>query len=280
MDVRDGTGQTALWTAAHEGHCPCIRLLLAACAHVDAANSEGRTPLQAATYMHHAAAVQMLLAAGAAIDAANVEGFTALHIAAQEGDGPILEQLLQAGAAVSLRTKRGATPLLYAAWSGRAASVLLAAGASISDVDEQGRTALHVAVPEASCCGAAMPAGLGSLARGAAVHLLSAWPADLPPWLPACLPVQGHREVALLLIQRGAATLVQDAQGSTPMGLAPNEAFRAELLAEAAKSRRCATCGAGGKLKKCSRCQQRAYCGPACQLADWPEHKRTCRQRE
>jgi hypothetical protein len=116
-------------------------------------------------------------------------GATALHIAAQEGDGPILEQLLQAGAAVSLRTKRGATPLLYAAWSGRAASVLLllAAGASISDVDEQGRTALHVAVPEASCCGAAMPAGLGSLARGAAVHLLSAWPADLPPWLPACL---------------------------------------------------------------------------------------------
>ena len=97
---------------------------------------------------------------------------------------------------------------------------------------------------------------------------------------PARLPVQGHRELALLLVQRGAATLVQDAQGSTPLDLAPNEAFRAELLAEAAKSRRCATCGAGGRLKTCSRCQQRAYCGPACQLADWLEHKRTCRPRE
>ncbi len=30
-------------------------------------------------------------------------------------------------------------------------------------------------------------------------------------------------------------------------------------------------------LLKCSRCQSRLYCGPACQLADWPQHKKVCK---
>lgn len=32
------------------------------------------------------------------------------------------------------------------------------------------------------------------------------------------------------------------------------------------------------QLKLCSRCQMAAYCGPACQAAHWPVHKRECKK--
>jgi hypothetical protein len=87
-------------------------------------------------------------------------------------------------------------------------------------------------------------------------------------------------EVALLLVQRGAPTLVRNAQGQTPLDVAATEGLRAALLAEAARGRRCAACGAGAaacKLKKCAGCQAVLYCSPDCQQADWREHRRTCR---
>jgi hypothetical protein len=34
----------------------------------------------------------------------------------------------------------------------------------------------------------------------------------------------------------------------------------------------------GGKLKECSGCRSVHYCGKACQQADWPVHKATCRR--
>lgn len=33
-----------------------------------------------------------------------------------------------------------------------------------------------------------------------------------------------------------------------------------------------------GANKKCSRCQNTRYCSDACHIADWPEHKETCRE--
>ncbi|KAI0943561.1 hypothetical protein AcW1_002697 [Taiwanofungus camphoratus] len=38
----------------------------------------------------------------------------------------------------------------------------------------------------------------------------------------------------------------------------------------------CALCGAK-TASRCAQCQSAAYCGPACQRADWPAHKPTCR---
>jgi hypothetical protein len=48
--------------------------------------------------------------------------------------------------------------------------------------------------------------------------------------------------------------------------------------------RACAWCGvtakasAQGKLKECSSCRSVRYCGAACQKADWPAHKATCKR--
>jgi hypothetical protein len=94
------------------------------------------------------------------------------------------------------------------------------------------------------------------------------------------LHVQGRREVALLLVRRGAPTLVHDARGRTPLEAAAHggSTLKDALLAEAAKSTRCAACCAGGSLKQCSRCKATAYCGAACQQAHWAVHRRTCRE--
>lgn len=96
-------------------------------------------------------------------------------------------------------------------------------------------------------------------------------------WMRA---LQGRAEVALLLVQSGTATLARDNRGQTPLDHAAAGGFEAALLAEAAKTKRCAVCGAGGNLKKCSRCKAVSYCGADCQRAHWAVHKRSCRQRE
>ena len=93
-----------------------------------------------------------------------------------------------------------------------------------------------------------------------------------------CVTPQGHKNLALLLVQRGAPILVGDMMGFTPLCGAAS--IRAALVAKAATSKRCAICGAGGKLKKCSGCHTVRYCGADCQQADWPDHRRTCRKQE
>lgn len=41
----------------------------------------------------------------------------------------------------------------------------------------------------------------------------------------------------------------------------------------------CATCGAGGKLFRCSRCKKIAYCSAACQKCDWKRHRAACGEK-
>ena len=105
-------------------------------------------------------------------------------------------------------------------------------------------------------------------------------PVPAPPLPLGVLHMQGRREVALLLVQRGAPTLVRDARGRTPLEAAAHGGgtLKAALLEVAAKGTRCAACGAGGSLKQCSRCKATAYCGAGCQQAHWAAHRRTCRE--
>ena len=86
--------------------------------------------------------------------------------------------------------------------------------------------------------------------------------------------------MALLLLRRGAPTRLLDIRGRTPLHSAARTGIEAALLAELAKSTRCALCGAGGSLKQCTRCKAASYCGAACQREHWPVHRRTCRQQE
>ena len=92
-----------------------------------------------------------LLERGADVNAFNGVGETALHIAVTRGMKikiEIVRQLLRYKADVNAkRLKVLRTPLHYAAEysSGECINVLLAAGAQVNELDEQGQTALHVA---------------------------------------------------------------------------------------------------------------------------------------
>jgi hypothetical protein len=52
------------------------------------------------------------------------------------------------------------------------------------------------------------------------------------------------------------------------------------VAARGAAARRCRACAApppaGDKLRRCAACARVAYCGGACQRADWARHKRVC----
>ena len=34
------------------------------------------------------------------------------------------------------------------------------------------------------------------------------------------------------------------------------------------------------ELMKCSKCRRARYCSAACQLADWPRHKKACKHMQ
>ena len=86
--------------------------------------------------------------------------------------------------------------------------------------------------------------------------------------------------MALLLVRRGAATRVGDIRGRAPLDAAARGGIQVALLAEAARNKRCAVCGTGGKLKTCSRCKDMSYCSASRQRAHWPKHRSSCHQRE
>jgi ankyrin repeat protein len=120
-EARDHSGNTPLHWAAGYGCVPCVALLLAHGANVNAARKDGGTPLHRA----HAGTVPALLAAGANVLARDGSGRMPLHTSLEP-----LEALLTAG--VDVRDAHGLTPLHYAALAGNAAQVdwLLAKGAS------------------------------------------------------------------------------------------------------------------------------------------------------
>ncbi|TVT62627.1 ankyrin repeat domain-containing protein [Amycolatopsis rhizosphaerae] len=110
------------------------------------------------------------------------QGRTPLHAAALRGDPAEVEQLIAAGADPSTADNNGFTPLHLAAQEGHvgAARALLDGGAEIDRRNRFGNTALFVAV-------------FNSRGRG---------------------------DLILLLRERGADPMAENASGQTPIGLA------------------------------------------------------------
>lgn len=148
-DVRDETGQTALYVASVQDEPQLVHVLLGAGADPNRTNAGDarETPLCAAASRGMLAVVQLLLAAGADPDAREGDGLTPLIWAVQGGWFDCASALLQAGANPNTRDPTGRTALHWAASRGslRIVRLLLVRGAHPHPTDHAARTPWAIA---------------------------------------------------------------------------------------------------------------------------------------
>jgi hypothetical protein len=99
----------------------------------------------------------------------------------------------------------------------------------------------------------------------------------------ACADAEHAQENARSWMCRRALAGTETAAAQRPWLLRSATLAGAPDAAKAVAMRGCRACGAapaaGAKHKLCSGCARVAYCGAACQKADWPRHKRLCSDR-
>ena len=212
------------------------------------------------TPLHRAAAaggkelVARLLADGAEVNAKNNDGKTPLHLAAGNGHVGVTELLLAKGADARAKDDNGVTPLHWPAVQGhvKVAELLLARGA------EANATSTQAPLPASERVGVGgrkevvfFPlhaaqghtplhwAGIGGnrevaellLAKGAEVNARTI-NGVMPLHLAA---FWNSKEVAELLLARGAEVNAQNGSGKTPLDLAKTDEMKALLRKHGAK---------------------------------------------
>uniref|UniRef100_A0A2K5EKP2 E3 ubiquitin-protein ligase MIB2 n=1 Tax=Aotus nancymaae TaxID=37293 RepID=A0A2K5EKP2_AOTNA len=236
---------------------------------VTATNSQGFTLLHHASLKGHVLAVRKILArARQLVDARKEDGFTALHLAALNNHREVAQILIREGRCdVNVRNRKLQSPLHLAVQQAHAGLVplLVDAGCSVNAEDEEGDTALHVALQHQQL--------LPLVADGAGgdpgpLQLLSRLQAS---GLPGSAELTVGAAVACFLALEGADVSYTNHRGRSPLDLAADgrvlkalqgcaQRFRppsawcapscAALAHRAIPSAECAR-----RMKKCIRCQ-------------------------
>jgi ankyrin repeat protein len=149
-----------------------VQLLIAAGADVIKRDSDGMSLLHIASGRGYIDLLKLLISSGADVNSTTINGNTACHFAAANGRARVLDLLVDAGADVNVANGHGATPCHFAINSGvggvgvaAAIKRLVAAGASIQEIDMFGRYYCHWAAVRGS-----EPALLVCIAAGADLH--------------------------------------------------------------------------------------------------------------
>ncbi|UCC96962.1 MAG: ankyrin repeat domain-containing protein, partial [Phycisphaerales bacterium] len=181
VNAKDVNGKTALHLAAQRaaespewGHVNVLSRICAKGADVNLTDSKGQAALHIACDYEGQVAIRTILTRATAVNVNVVDrnNVTPLHIAARRGQTDTCKTLINSGAAVNLRDEHGHTsvhhavragnietadwlikqgadmsPVYLAAYRGNPSRIktLLAGGASASEKDETGFTALHAA---------------------------------------------------------------------------------------------------------------------------------------
>ncbi|KAI4094173.1 MAG: hypothetical protein LQ344_002427 [Seirophora lacunosa] len=149
VNIRGGSGETALHKASWNGHVDIVDLLLQNGADASISDADGFSPLHIACLQHRVNVTSRLLGHGVDVNQQDRWGKTALHAVAHfsDDDSQCLYLLLAHGADTEKQNKRGETPLLTAVHhdSTHAIDALLKAGADTNKEDACGETALMCA---------------------------------------------------------------------------------------------------------------------------------------
>ncbi|XP_049790340.1 serine/threonine-protein phosphatase 6 regulatory ankyrin repeat subunit A [Schistocerca nitens] len=151
IDVLTLKKQTPLHLAAGTGQLEVCRLLLELGADIDATDDMGQKPIHAAAQNNFSEVAQLFLQRHPSlVMACTKDGNTCAHIAAMQGSIRVIEELMKfdRSGVISARNRiTEATPLQLAAEGGHADVVraLVRAGASCTDENKAGFTAVHLA---------------------------------------------------------------------------------------------------------------------------------------
>ncbi len=227
-NAREADGTTALHWAVRSDDRPTVAALIKAGADVSATNRYGVTPLALAATNGNAGIVDALLDAGADANSASPEGATALMTAARTGSLAAVKTLLDHGAGVNSREQWfGETALMWAAAEDHpdVVQLLIDSGAELDARSvplEFARfrfnlaTMVNTVLPRGNLTPLMFAARQGSLAsarvlvdRGAALNLTD--PDGTTAMVTAI--INGHYDVAALLVQRAADPNPGDAAG-------------------------------------------------------------------
>jgi ankyrin repeat protein len=138
---------TGIYDAAVFGDMEVVKEIVSQ--HPEAVNERdehGFTPLHGLAEEEHVDIAEFLVTHEADVNAANDEGITPLHLA---GWPEMATLLLRNGAKLEAQSNLGATPLLVLAAEPEredVIAVLLEAGASVNAIQNNGRTALDIAI--------------------------------------------------------------------------------------------------------------------------------------
>ena len=228
----EADGTTALHWAVRGGDIETVRLLVRAGANVKAANRYGVTPLWLAATNGDASAIATLLDAGADANTTLPEGETTLMTAARVGAVEAMRVLAARGASVNAKERwLGETALMWAAAENHADAVkaLIELGADV-DVRSTRSTFPHASPAAENLITMTFPQGAWTALMFAArqgalesARLLADAHAALDLTNPdgstatVLAIINGHYDVADMLLDRGADPNVADSVGMTPL---------------------------------------------------------------
>jgi ankyrin repeat protein len=140
-NVNDGRGRSALALAVELGNMPQVELLL------KHGSRDADNAMSTALRTGDASMVERLLAAGASVNRVDSVGNSLLHTAIFNGDNAIAQQLLANGANIDTQNVEGQTPLMFAVMQHNedVAKALLARGANIYLTDKAGHSVMDIA---------------------------------------------------------------------------------------------------------------------------------------
>ncbi|HEB41882.1 MAG TPA: hypothetical protein ENI08_02595, partial [Candidatus Dependentiae bacterium] len=208
--ARNKAGESALYIASRDGCVPLISLLMSCCKEkiINMRAKNGFTPLLIATKHAHEDAVSTLLDAGADASARLPDGKNIGHIVA---DKKIAQFLVNRGISLDVGDKRGRRPLMDAVLCNdtEAASISLSFNPEINACDNNGLTALSLAVEQGHC------EMVSLLLKQSGIIVDALDKEKETPLMKAS--AHGHSVVVSLLLNHGADRKKQDGQGNNAL---------------------------------------------------------------